>query len=171
MTRPGQPGEFRPKRFEVDANFDRNKPLDLEENDFEEVSMGDSRALTEFIKWCKETAEAENYLLFLWGHGTGSSMFSLDDSFNNMLKWYPSLTLTDAETGRTIRSIEELTGKNNLFDKNKKNKIKLRISLEGSNLYGPSLNITVTKRKTEFFEKAGVVTLYDLVTKEILRLR
>lgn len=160
----GQPGEFCSKRFEVDSNFDINKPLDEDFDD--KVSMGDQKALNDFIDWCQVVGKAENYMLFLWGHGTGSSMFSLDDSYNNMLKRYPSLTLTDAETGRRIRSIEELTSKNNLFDRNNKNRIKIRVNLEGSNTYGPSLNVTVTKRKTDFFKKKrGSVTLYDLVTE------
>ncbi len=159
----GQP-DFRSKRFEIDENFDIKKPLEVE---FEEnLSMGNEKALSDFIDWCKKTGEAENYLLFLWGHGTGSSMFSLQESYNNISElgnlFDSDLTITDLGTNRVITNSEAISPEN-LFKG--RNTVRIRITLKGIT----SFVLTLSKRETNFYNDLRgdkkPVTLINLLTE------
>jgi hypothetical protein len=152
-------GGFYAKRFEVDSDFSLAKSLEIQPDEFNnKQSMGTEEALSSFMKWCKDEYKAENYMLFLWGHGTGSSMFTLEDAYDNIKKNYPDITLTDLDTGQPILTITELEQ----TVLNAKNKVRIKIDLEGSDLYGPSEEIIITKRKSDFYPD-GTVDLYDFL--------
>ena len=70
----------------------------------ENVPMGDSDTMRDFIDWCKRRCPAERYLLLLWGHGTGSGMFERDieQTFRNLKANFPDFTITDPETEQLI---------------------------------------------------------------------
>jgi hypothetical protein len=156
----GQAGDFRSKRFEIDENFDVGKPFNVE---FEEnLSMGDSNALSDFIKWCKDTAGHERkHLLFLWGHGTGSSMFSLQEPYKSIKQLYnDDLTLIDLGTDRPINNIEDLSPEKLFKDRNK---VKIRITLRGIT----SFDLTFSKRTTDFYKGLPHPDKNEIITEPV----
>ena len=150
-----QEGGFGPRRFEVDSNFQLDNWLDekIEEKGKGDFRMGSSEALFSFIKWCKEKAPAEKYMLFLWGHGTGSSMFSrnLEASYAEMKMEMRSLSMTDMETGLPITDIKELTRIDSPYFKN--NKARLSLNLQNKYFEYQSDKIVITRRERPDFYK------------------
>ncbi len=160
--------DFHIRRYEVNDQFDTATPLPDEQGFTNTRSMGDANVLDEYIKWCDANYKADHYMLFLWGHGSGSSMFSLENSFDNVKKYCPDLTMTDQETNLEIVSISELK---NLFKRYNKKELKINISLNGRNQLGPSVSLTVVARETDFYKfknEHQVETVYDLVRNEEL---
>jgi hypothetical protein len=163
----GDPGGFGSRRFEIDENFSLEYPLDVKDDTLK-ISMGSKDALAGFIKWGKERCNAAQNLLFLWGHGSGSSMFSLEDSYQRIVDLYGNdLTVTDITDLASPRRIilkEELK-KENLFKD--RNKVRIRLTLRGTT----SIDITIFKRKTDFYKdvkdrdgsKIGSMELMDLL--------
>ena len=152
-----QEGGFGPRRFEVDSNFTLENWLSEDiENEGKpggSFRMGSSEALFDFIKWCRGKAPAEKYMLFLWGHGTGSSMFSrnLEDSYSEMKRAIRSLSMTDMETGHPIKDITELTRKESPFFRN--NKARIKVELQDKYNEYQSDKIIITRRETPNFYK------------------
>lgn len=152
-----QEGGFGPRRFEVDSNFTLenwvNVDIENEDKGGSQFRMGSSKALFKFIEWCRKTAPAEKYMLFLWGHGTGSSMFSrnLEDSYTEMKTAMRSLSMTDMETGHPIKDIKELTRKDSPLFKN--NKARISVELQDKYSEYQSDKIIITKRETPNFYK------------------
>lgn len=154
--------DFSPRRFEINSEFSLDNPLKLEKKDFDTtLSMGSAEALTEFINWSQTSSDAEKYLLFLWGHGTGSSMFSrqLVSSYTDILKVYRSLALTDMETGRPIKNMKELIeAEDPSYEGIFKGKNTFNISMNYRGRYYDNVsdNFTIYKRiKPDFYKKNG----------------
>lgn len=159
-TKSGE--DFHARRFEIDSEFS----LDNQDHDIKDYQpMGTSEALSDFINWCKDRCKAENYLLFLWGHGTGSGMFhkELKKSYYLLCKDYPSFSMTDIASGRAIKNINELTKKDSSFFRNK-NKINIKITFKDPrNNLNISDTITITRRITEFYKKGKPIRVFDLL--------
>lgn len=157
---------FESRRFDVNENFNISNPLRV---DFRaKRSMGDKETLTEFIDWCQTQYKAENYVLFLWGHGSGSSLFKLDDAYNQISNLYSGISITDRDTGIPITSIDDLTGTNSLFNKLNKKQIRLSVKLRGNEPYDTPLNFTLTKRETSFYRKENRQDeIYNLIDENL----
>jgi hypothetical protein len=64
--------KYSARLFEVKKGY-LNHPKDWGNRE-----MGSEEILAAFINWCKELYPAKNYMLLLWGHGTGSGMFEYE---------------------------------------------------------------------------------------------
>lgn len=177
----GKPGGFASRRFEINENFSLDNPLDVPGFD-ENLSMGCSDALSDFIKWCKKESDPDHKLLFLWGHGNGSSMFSLQESYTRISDLYGAdLTITDLGRDDAITNVDDLSPEKLFKDRNR---VRIRITLRGTT----SVDITVSKRTSDFYkglthpdtgkEITDPITLIDilpngndLVSPEIERLK
>lgn len=160
--------DFHIRRYEINDKFDIDQPLTDEPGFNNTRSMGDANVLDEYINWCKTNYTAASYLLFLWGHGSGSSMFSLEDSYDNVKQVYPDLTLTDKETNLEIASISDLK---TLFKRYNKKEIIIDISLGGRNILAPAVSLSVVARETDFYKfnnEHPIETVYDLIRNEEL---
>lgn len=169
---------FESRRYEVNENFNINNPLPVDSKFNARASMGERRTLSSFIEWCQTKYEAEKYVLFLWGHGSGSSMFKLDDAYDKISSLYSGLTIIDRDTGDAITSIDDLSGNNSLFNRSKKKQIRLSVKLRGNDPNDIPLNFTLTKRETSFYNKEQRQdVIYNLIDEnlvlpdDVLRLR
>ncbi len=167
LPKNGDPGGFAARRFEIDENFSLDYPLDIRDDTLK-ISMGSQDALSGFIRWGKERCKAAHNLLFLWGHGSGSSMFSLEDSYQRISDLYGTdITVTDITDLASPRQIilkadlqKEILFKN-------RNNVRIRITLRGTT----SFDITISKRKTDFYKglkdlngsPIGSIELMDLL--------
>ncbi|HEU5164104.1 MAG TPA: clostripain-related cysteine peptidase [Chitinophagaceae bacterium] len=154
----GEP-EFYARIYEIDYHFRLDKPKE----DYIRDPMGDRLTLEKFIEWSKTQCNAEQYLLLLWGHGTGSSMFTLDieNSFEAVRKKVPSFTLYDSD-GNRIKSIKELTNENSSYFKDH-NKIDITLSFKGKNKSNVFETITLYKRKTKYYKDELKNIVFDLI--------
>jgi Clostripain family len=157
----GEP-EFYARRYEIDYNFSLDKP----KIDYIRDPMGDRLTLEKFIEWSKAQCMADQYLLLLWGHGTGSSMFTLDieNSFETVRKKIPSFNLYDNDDNR-LKSIKDLTNENSAYFKDK-NKIDITISFKGKNNSDVFETITLHKRRTKYYTDEIKNIVYDLVASK-----
>jgi len=158
----GEP-KFYARRYEIDYNFS----LDSPKVNYIMEPMGDRLTLEKFIEWSKTQCQADQYLLLLWGHGTGSSMFTLDieKSFEAVRLKVPSFTIYDTATGNQIKSIKELTNENSPYFQNH-NKVNITISFKGKNNSNVTETITLHKRKTKYYQEEIKNIVYDLVSPD-----
>ncbi len=149
------------RRFEINKDFSIDIPIDDWEED---VPMGDSDTMRDFIDWCKRFCPARKYLLLLWGHGTGSGMFDRDieQTFRNLKANFPDFMLTDTETEKQI-DVNDITRKDEsqLLDHFSMEK-KVKITYTDENNVTVSYIIKIKKRVREFF-KGKLINFYDIV--------
>jgi len=162
--------DFYARRFEIDPDFSLDKPI------FDKIRqpMGDGRTLQDFIEWAKKEYPSEHSLLLLWGHGTGSSMFSLDlkNSFEDLAKKVPSFTLYKLNPGdklnprERIKKIEDLISEDSVYFKDKVKEIELEICYTGKYDSIVSDFITLRRRKTKYYLDDKKNTVFDIGTKD-----
>lgn len=167
--------DFYARRFEIDPDFSLDKP----KVDRIRQPMGDGKTLRDFIEWAKKEYTSEHYLLLLWGHGTGSSMFSLDlkNSFEGLTKKVPSFTIYKLNANdklnprERIKKIEDLVSEDSVYFTDKENtKSKKEIDLEicYTGKYDSIVSdfITLRRRKTKYYGDDKKNTVFDIVTKD-----
>ena len=130
-TEKGAQPNFEARRFRIQPQF----MLHPERFKSKTILMGNPSELSRFIKWCKTNYKAEKYMLLLWGHGTGSGLFSneLQNAHARLLKDAPDFTITDLSTGRQVKIGDILTPGSPYFN-NLGNEARFRITYTENNL-------------------------------------
>jgi hypothetical protein len=156
---------FESRRYEINEDFSLRNPIQVPGFNTH-IPMGDSAALTDFINWGKDECKADNYCLFLWGHGTGSGMYylELEKSFHNIASYYDKIIIRELKTGKIIRDIKDLTDENSKYFK-KKNELVIKISFKGTGSRRITENIIIKKRKTDFYD-GQFKTIFDLLPEK-----
>jgi hypothetical protein len=148
----GSNPDFRAKRFKIKTAFESEKP---ETTLNPKVSMGNSNTLTRFINWCKKKYPAEKYLLLLWGHGTGSGLFSADlqATYNELKQKRPDLSMVEVNSGQKVTLTELLRHDSPFFNNpdNRSKEITIRLAFTDENNQEFSDILTATQEKSTFF--------------------
>jgi hypothetical protein len=149
QTEKGAEPMYEAKRFRVQSQF----MLKPERYKAKNILMGSSNELANFIKWCKRKYKAERYMLLLWGHGTGSGMFSaeIQDAYTRLLKDAPDFTITDLITGRRV-TIAEILRPDSSFFNNPENKARFSINYTNQNNLVVTDILTARKESSDIFK-------------------